>query len=222
MRQILAEFFGTFGLVFVATGVVVVNSESGGALSLIGIAIATGLVVMAMIYAIGHISGAHINPAVTIAFAAARHFPTRLVPAYLGAQFFGAILASLTVRALFGDIAHLGATIPTGSAVQSVFLEFLLALILMLVIMAVATDVRSVGQAAAIAVGGTIGLEVMFGGPISGASMNPARSFAPALVSWTWVDQWIYFVGPIAGALTGALIYLLLRGEVESTAEELS
>jgi glycerol uptake facilitator-like aquaporin len=135
------------------------------------------------------------------------------LPRYWAAQLLGAITASLLLRAMFGDIAHLGATLPHGSARQSFVLEAVLTFLLMFVITSVATDVRAVGQAAAIAIGGTIGLEALFAGPISGASKNPARSLAPALVSWTWTDQWLYVLGPALGAVAGVIAYQFVRGE---------
>jgi MIP family channel proteins len=207
-----AEFVGTFGLVFAGCGAIVIDNVSGGALTHIGIALTFGLIITTMIYATGHISGAHFNPAVTLAFAVTRHFPLALVPVYLAAQFTGALAASLGLRLLFGDVAHLGTTLPAGSAAQSLSLEIVLTFFLMFVIISVATDTRAVGQAAALAIGGTVGLEAMFAGPICGASMNPARSLAPALVSGTWTAQWLYVVGPIVGALLGALMYQALRG----------
>jgi MIP family channel proteins len=210
-RRALAEAVGTFGLVFAGTGAIIINTVTDGAVGHIGIAMTFGLIVMTMIYATGHISGAHINPAVTVAFWATRQFPARLVPVYLLAQISGAILASLGLRTMFGNVAALGTTLPREGAGQSLGLEIALTFFLMFVIMAVATDVRAVGQAAAIAIGGTVGLEAMFAGPISGASMNPARSLAPALVSGTWEHQWLYIAGPVLGALAGAMIYALLR-----------
>jgi MIP family channel proteins len=209
---LIAEFVGTFGLVFAGTGAVIINALSGGVVTHVGIGLTFGLIVMTMIYAFGHVSGAHLNPAVTLAFAAGRHFPWLLVPQYWAAQLSGGITASLVHKALFGDAAHLGATLPFGSAGQSFGLEVVLTLLLMVVITSVATDTRAVGQAAAIAIGGTIGLEALFAGPISGASMNPARSLAPALVSWTWQDQWLYVVGPAVGAVVGVFIYNWMRG----------
>ncbi len=207
-----AEAVGTFGLVFAGTGAIVIDSETG-ALGHVGVAITFGLIIMTMIYATGHISGAQFNPAVTLAFAVSRHLPWALVPRYWGAQLGGGILASLLLRGLFGDVANLGTTLPLGSDRQSFLLEAVLTFLLMFVIVSVATDTRAVGQAAAIAIGGTIGLEAMFAGPISGASMNPARSLAPAIVSWTWESHWLYVAGPMAGAVLGALVYQFIRGE---------
>lgn len=211
MHRLAAEFVGTFGLVFAGTGAIVINDLTGGTVGHVGIGLTFGLIIMVMIYAFGHVSGAHFNPAVTLAFAAGRHFPWPLVPQYWLAQLAGGITASLVLRALFGDAAHLGTTLPFGSAMQSFGLEIVLTLILMVVITSVATDTRAVGQAAAIAIGGTIGLEALFAGPISGASMNPARSLAPAIVSQTWQDQWLYVAGPAIGAVVGVLIYNWIR-----------
>ena len=213
MHKLLAEYIGTFALVFAGTGAIVIDSDTNGGVGHIGIGLTFGLVIMVMIYAVGHISGAHFNPAVTLGFAVGRHFSWTLVPRYWAVQLLGAITASLLLRAMFGDIAHLGATLPYGSARQSFVLETILTFLLMFVITSVATDVRAVGQAAAIAIGGTIGLEALFAGPISGASMNPARSLAPALVSWTWTDQWLYVLGPAIGAVIGVFAYQFVRGE---------
>jgi MIP family channel proteins len=209
----LAEMVGAFALVFAGCGAIVIDVTSHGQITHVGIAVSFGLVIGVMVYATGHISGAHLNPAVTLAFALTRHFPIARVPLYWVSQLLGAFVAALVLRWLFGDVAHLGATLPAGSDAQSFGLEIVLTFFLMFVIMAVATDVRAVGQAAAIAIGGTVGLEALFAGPISGASMNPARSLAPALVSWTWTAQWLYVVGPIVGALLGAFAYQLIRGE---------
>lgn len=217
VKAILAEFLGTFALVFAGTGAVVSNSVSGGALGHVGVAFTFGLVIMAMIYATGHISGAHFNPAVTLAFALVRHFPAQRVIPYLATQICGAILGSMSVQFLIGNAGGLGVTHPSNGAGQGMLLEGLLTFILMFVIMAVATDTRAVGQAAAIAIGGTIGLEALFAGPITGASMNPARSFGPALVSGDYGDLWLYIVGPIVGAALGALVYQFLRSPAEAT-----
>ncbi len=213
LLRCVAEFVATFGMVLAASGAVMVNEVSGGQITHVGMALTPGLAVAAMIYAAGHISGAHINPAVTLAFALARHFPWRDVPLYWVAQLAGAAAASLALRAALGPVADMGGTFPAGSAAQSLGFEMMLAFLLMFVIMAVATDVRAVGQAAAIAIGMTVALEVMFAGPISGASMNPARSFGPALVGWNWTAHWVYWVGPIPGAGAGSLFYRWLKGD---------
>ena len=195
-----------------------------GALGHVGVAITFGLVIMVMVYALGHVSGAHFNPAVTFAFALTRHFPWSRAVAYWTAQVAGAILAAFLLRASLGDIAHVGATLPSGSEAQSFLWEVVMTFFLMLVIMAVATDTRAVGEAAAIAIGGTVGLDAMFGGPISGASMNPARSIGPALASGDLHALWLYIVAPLVGASIGALVYQFVRAEpserVSARAEE--
>ena len=169
---------------------------------------------MVMVYATGHLSGAHINPAVTLAFTVTRHFPAREAGAYLGAQVTGAALAALVLLAIWpSQPAELGATIPSVGVGSALVYEVVMTAILMFVIMAVATDTRAVGAAAAIAIGGVIGLDALFGGPITGASMNPARSLGPALVSGEWQDLCVYFAGPIAGASIGALAYQAVRGQ---------
>ena len=211
MKRLAAGFVGTFLLVFAGPGAVIVNGVSGGGVGSLGIGLSFGLTVMAAIYAVGHLSGAHINPAVTFAFALTRHFPWSLVPAYVIAQLPGICAASAAHLALFGDVANLGATVPSGSFWQAFGLEIVLTLFLMFVVSAVARDVRAVGQAAAIAVGGYVALAATFAGPIAGASMNPARSFGPALLSGTWTAHWAYWAGPVAGAALGALLYRLVR-----------
>jgi MIP family channel proteins len=213
IHRLAAECIGTFTLVFAGTGAVVIDAETGGGVGHVGIGLTFGLVIMVMIYAVGHISGAHFNPAVSLGFAVGRHFPWTDVPRYWAAQLLGGVTASLLLSGMFGTTAHLGATLPVGSARRSFLLEAVLTFLLMFVITSVATDVRAVGQAAAIAIGGTIGLEALFAGPISGASMNPARSLAPALVSWTWTDQWLYVVSPMLGAVVGVMAYQLVRGD---------
>jgi MIP family channel proteins len=217
-RLLAAEFVGTFALVFAGCGAIMVDAKTG-ALGHVGVALSFGLVIMVMIYAVGHISGAHFNPAVTFAFALSRHFPWPRALGYWTAQLLGALTAAAILRGSLGDIADLGATLPSGSQAQSFLWELVLSFFLMFVIMAVATDTRAVGEAAAIAIGATVGLDAMFGGPISGASMNPARSIAPALLSANLHALWLYIVAPILGASLGALTYQLIRGEQTQPAE---
>jgi MIP family channel proteins len=216
-RACVAELIGTFALVFAGAGAVMVDAKTH-ALGHVGVAIAFGLVIMVMIYAVGHISGAHFNPAVSFAFALTRHFPWSRVAAYWVAQAAGALIAAAILRASLGNVAHVGATLPAGSQAQSLLWETVLTFFLMFVIMSVATDTRAVGEAAAIAIGGSVGLDAMFGGPISGASMNPARSLGPALVSGDVHALWLYLTAPLLGAALGALGYQFVRGEhVRST-----
>ncbi|HVX30077.1 MAG TPA: MIP family channel protein [Nitrolancea sp.] len=212
-QRVIAEGVGTFCLVFAGAGAVMVNAKSNGALTLVGIGIVFGLIIMTMIYAIGHVSGAHINPAITIAFAVARYVPMRLAGYYIIAQLVGSTLAALLLRAIFGNIASVGATLPSGSDWDALILEIVITFILMFVVMAVATDTKAVGGSAAIAIGGAIALGVILAGPISGGSMNPARSLGPAIAAWDWTAQWIYIIGPIVGAVLGALAYVLIRQE---------
>ena len=188
-----------------------INEVSGGAITNVGIGLVFGLTVAAMIFSLGHISGAHINPAVTLGFALARHFPWKMTPLYWGSQMLGATAGCLVLRGLFGNVADMGATLPGAEVWVVAAFEALLTFFLMFVIMAMATDVRAVGTAAALAIGATVGLEAIFGGPISGASMNPARSFGPALVSGNWTAHWAYWVGPVVGAAVAAFTYAWLR-----------
>ncbi len=211
-RALVAEAIGTFALVFAGAGAVMVDAKTH-ALGHVGVAITFGLVIMAMIYAVGHVSGAHFNAAVTFAFALTRHFPWRRALAYWIAQLFGAVAAAALLRGSLGDVAHVGATLPSGSQGQSFLWELVMSAFLMFVVLAVATDTRAVGEAAALAIGGTIGLDAMFGGPISGASMNPMRSLGPALVSGDLHALWLYIVAPVAGASVGGLAYQFVRGE---------
>jgi aquaporin NIP len=209
-RRAVAEAIGTFALVFAGCGAIMVDATTG-ALGHVGVAISFGLVIMVMIYALGHISGAHFNPGVTFAFAVSRHFPWPRVGVYWGAQLLGALAAALVLRGSLGDVAHVGATIPSGSDAQAFLWEGVLTFFLVLVIMAVATDTRAVGEAAAIAIGGTVGLDAMFGGPITGASMNPARSLGPAIAAGDYTSIWVYLTAPIVGAVVAAVTYQFLR-----------
>ena len=211
-RRVAAEALAAFTLVFAGCGAIVTATVHRGSLGSLGVALAFGLVIMVMVYATGHLSGAHINPAVTIAFALTRHFPRREAAAYVAGQVVGATAAAFLLLAIWpSQPADLGATVPSVGVGSAVVYEAVMTTFLMFVIMAVATDTRAVGAAAAIAIGGTIGLDALFGGPITGASMNPARSFGPALASGTWTDFWVYVVGPIAGAALGAVAYQVVR-----------
>jgi aquaporin NIP len=212
LRRSVAEGIAAFALVFAGCGAVVTDAARDGALGTVGVAIVFGLVIMAMVYATGHLSGAHINPAVTIAFTLSRHFPARDAAAYVAAQLAGATAGALLLLSAWSDKpANLGATTPSVGAGTGLLYEVVLTAVLMFVIVAVATDTRAVGAAAALAIGGTVGLDALFGGPITGASMNPARSFGPALASGTWTDFWIYVAGPVVGATIGAFAYQAVR-----------
>jgi MIP family channel proteins len=214
VRRTLAEGLAAFALVFAGCGAVVADARYDGALGTVGVALVFGLVIMVMVYATGHLSGAHINPAVTAAFTLTRHFPPREALAYIAGQCAGAVTGALALLAVWTDKpARLGATVPSVGAGSALVYEVVLTAFLMFVIVAVATDTRAVGAAAAIAIGGTVGLDALFGGPVTGASMNPARSLGPALAAGEWQDFWIYVVGPVLGAGAGALAYQLVRGE---------
>jgi aquaporin Z len=205
VRPYIAEVFGSFALVFAGTGAIVINDVSGGVVTHVGIALTFGLVVLAMIYALGEVSGAHLNPAVTVGFLLARRFSARRVLPYLASQCVGAILASGLLHFLFPSNATLGATLPAGTAAQSFILELVLTLLLMFVILSVSTGAKEKGITAGVAVGAVIAFEAMFAGPISGASMNPARSLAPALVSGHLGNLWIYLTAPVLGAAAAVL-----------------
>lgn len=220
IRKCAAEFVGTFAIVFGGCGAVAIDGLSGGAITHYGIATAFGLIVMTMIYATGHISGAHFNPAVTLGFALTRHFPASQILPYILAQSLGALLAStihrLTLAPLADGPLNYGVTQPMdGAFATAVVYEFILTFLLMMVIVAVATDYRAVGQMAGLAIGGTVWFEAMFAGPLTGASMNPARSLGPAVVSGNTDLLPAYVVGPILGALAGALFYQFIRCDDE-------
>ncbi len=210
MKKYIAEFIGTFALVFCGTGAIIINEITNGVITHVGIAITFGLIVMAMIYALGEISGAHLNPAVSISFTIAKRFPLKQLFPYIISQIGGALLASLTLKFLFPSDEILGATIPRGSASQSFILEFILTFFLMLVIINVATGSKEQGMFAGLAIGSTVLLEAMFAGPICGASMNPARSLAPAIISGHTESIWIYLTATTLGAVTAIPVWKYL------------
>jgi aquaporin NIP len=222
MRRYAAEFLGTFALVFAGTGAIVINDVSGGRVTHVGISLTFGLIVMAMIYAVGGVSGAHLNPAVTVGFLLARRLRVEFALPYIASQLAGALLASSMLRLLFGNVANLGTTLPAGSQLQSFALEAILSAILMFVILCVATGSKEQGLMAGIAIGGTVGLEALFAGPICGASMNPARSIAPALVSGHLTALWIYVAGPLLGSAMAVPCWLATRAaeELQATVDE--
>ena len=211
-RVALAEALGTFALVFAGCGAVVVEAQTG-ALGHAGVALTFGLAVMAAIYAIGEVSGAHINPAVTVAFWASGRFPGSRVAPYVLAQVAGALAASVLLRVLFPDAATLGQTGPAGAALQSLGLEAVLTFLLMFVILGVAVGAKEVGLLAGVAIGGAVAFEAMMGGPVSGASMNPARSLGPALVALDLRSLGVYLVGPTVGALLAVPAYRAVYGD---------
>lgn len=211
VRRAAAEALGTFFLVLIGPGAAMVNAYTGGVVSHVGVALAFAFVVLAMIYALGHLSGAHINPAVTIAFWSVRRFPAGDVVPYVAAQCVGAVAASLASRSALGTAASLGATLPTIPVAAAFGVEWLLSFVLMFVIMAVATDKRVADGFAAIAVGLTVGFCALVGGPLTGASMNPARSLGPALAGDFWRAHWLYWVAPVTAMLAAARVYELLR-----------
>jgi len=211
MKQYIAEFIGTFALVFCGTGAIIINEQSNNAITHVGVAITFGLIVMAMIYTFGEKSGAHINPAVTIAFAAHQVFPVGKVLPYIISQTAGAVAASGVLYFLFPATSTFGETLPSGTETQSLILEFILTFFLMLTILNVAEGGKEKGLFAGIAIGSVVLLEAMFAGPVSGASMNPARSIGPAVVSGNIDALWIYLVAPIGGALLAVIIHRLIR-----------
>ncbi|MFZ9933296.1 MAG: MIP/aquaporin family protein [Chthoniobacterales bacterium] len=212
-KKLFAEFLGTFCLVFAGTGAIVVDDLTGGIVTHPGVALTFGLVVLAMIYSLGDISGAHLNPAVTLGFFAARRLGGGLVLPYIASQVAGALAASFLLRALFPGRAHLGATLPSGSAAQSFVIEILLTAMLMLVILSVSTGSKERGITAGLVVGSVIALAALFAGPVSGASMNPARSLGPALATMNLSYLWLYLAAPALGAILGVACCRCLREE---------
>lgn len=211
VRKLIAEVISTFILVFMGCGAAMVNVISNGKVTPVGISLSFGLVVTIMIYAVGHVSGAHMNPAVTLAFAVAKHFSWSQVPLYIAAQCSGAFTASFLLRWILHPAASEGATLPAGSDFQSFLIEIVITFILMFVIAAVATDTRACGELAGIAIGSAVALNALMAGPISGASMNPARSLGPAIASGNYSSIWVYLVGPIIGSVMGMLAYNCIR-----------
>lgn len=211
MRKYLAEIIGTFALVFCGTGAIIINQVSGGVVTHVGVAITFGLIVAAMIYTVGDISGAHLNPAVTIAFWIGKVFPSKEVVPYIVSQAIGAFTASMALKFLFPNNNLLGATIPAGSPIQSFVLEIILTFILMFVIIHVAKGSKEQGLFAGVVIGGVVLLEAMFAGPICGASMNPIRSIAPAIVSGHLEHLWVYVTAPIIGAVLAIGSWVLLK-----------
>lgn len=209
-RKYISELVGTFSLVFCGTGAIIINQETGGAVSHVGVAITFGLIVMAMIFALGDVSGAHMNPAVTLSLAVTKRFPSNHIIPYVLAQAVGAFAASGLLKICFPHNEFLGATLPAGSEGQSFLLEVVLTLILVMVIYNVSFGAQEKRNTAAVAIGSVVGLEAMFAGPICGASMNPIRSISPAVVSGHTEHLWVYITAPLVGALMGALFHQFL------------
>lgn len=213
MKKYLSEVIGTFILIFAGTGCVVVNQQMGGALGLPGIAAVWGFVIIAMIYAFGDISGTHLNPAVTVAFAVDKRFEWKEVPAYLGSQLAGALGASFLLHFLFPESKTLGITQPSGSDLQAFIMELVMTFILMMVILRVSVGAKEKGITAGIAIGGTVWFLVLFGGPVCGTGLNPTRSIAPAIVAGNFHSLWLYIVAPFAGALGAVFVHKVLHSE---------
>jgi aquaporin NIP len=209
-QKLLAEFIGTFALIFCGTGAIVVNEVTGGVITHMGVSMTFGLIVASMIFAFGDVSGAHMNPVVSLAFTLSGRFPLKELFPYIVVQTAGAVVASGLIRFLFPESEMLGSTIPVGSPFRSFALEIVLTFILVMVIFNVSSGAREKGITAAIAIGGTVGLEALFAGPVSGASMNPVRSFGPALISGHFNELWIYLTAPFAGALMGVGLHRVL------------
>lgn len=210
MRNNLTELLGTFTLVFCGTGAIITNQQYGGVVTHVGVAITFGLIVMSLIYSFGNISGAHFNPAVSIAFTFAGRFPLKLLPGYIISQIAGAVIASFVLKFLFASNLLLGATMPAGTEIQSFILELILTFFLMLVIVNVAVGSKEQGMFAGLAIGSVVGLEAMFAGPVCGASMNPARSIGPAIVSGHLEHLWIYIAAPVLGAVFAVPVWKYL------------
>lgn len=215
MRSYIAEAIGTFFLVFAGTGAIIINDISNGAITHVGIAMTFGLIVTVLIYALGEISGAHFNPAVTFGFWLAKRFPSKKIFPYLGSQFVGGILASIALRILFPVHPTLGITVPHGSIYQSLIIECILTCLLVFVILNVTSGSKEKGLLAGVAIGGTVGLEALFAGPICGASMNPIRSLAPALISNNLNEVWIYLVAPMAGSMIAVTLYKVVKEQTQ-------
>jgi aquaporin Z len=216
MKKYIAEVIGTFTLVLCGTGAIIVNQETHGVITHVGIAASFGLVVMTMIFALGNVSGAHLNPAVSIAFTIARKMPLKDTLMYIVSQVLGAFVASFILKYLFPGNEMLGTTLPSGSEMQSFVLEILLTFFLMFVILNVTQGTKEQGMFAGIAIGGTILLDALFGGPVSGASMNPARSLAPAVVSGHMQSLWVYIVAPIIGAVIAVILHSMVKPQNNS------
>ncbi|KAL2462152.1 Aquaporin NIP6-1 [Abeliophyllum distichum] len=210
-RKVGAEFIGTFILIFTGTATAIVNQKTSGSETLLGLAASTGLAVMVVILSTGHISGAHLNPSVTIAFAALKHFPWKHVPLYIGAQVMASLAASFVLKGIFYPIMGGGVTNPSGGYAQAFALELIITFNLMFVVTAVATDTRAVGELAGIAVGATVMLNILIAGESTGASMNPVRTLGPAIAANNYKAIWVYLTAPILGALAGAAVYSAVK-----------
>ncbi|PON32061.1 Major intrinsic protein [Parasponia andersonii] len=211
LKKVAAEIIATYLMVFATCGSAALSKSEEHKVSKLGASVAGGLVVTVMIYAVGHISGAHMNPAVTLAFAAVRHFPWKQVPVYAAAQLTGAISASFTLTVLLHPIKNVGITLPSGTVTQALIMEIVVTFSMMFITSAVATDTKAIGELAGIAVGSAVCITSILAGPISGGSMNPARTIGPALASSCYKGIWVYVVGPITGTLMGAWCYSLIR-----------
>ncbi|XP_071694678.1 aquaporin NIP2-1-like [Rutidosis leptorrhynchoides] len=222
LRKVVAEMVATFLLVFVSCGCAALGTSNEPKVSQLGISVASGLIVTVMIYAVGHISGAHMNPAVTIAFATVRHFPWKQVPFYAAAQLTGSIAASFALKTLLKTTKYIGVTTPSGTDLQALIMEIVVTFTMMFVTSAVATDSKAVGELAGIAVGSAVCINSILAGPISGGSMNPARSIGPAIASNTYKGIWVYIVGPMTGTLSGATCYSFIRATNEHADHSIS